>query len=94
MKTVDLNGRKLVSETAAQDYLFDMFDFPNYYGEDLEALYDALVDISEETHVSIINRNIMENSSYGSKLMWIFEDAASDNDKLYLDWTELTDDEY
>lgn len=29
---------------------FDVFDFPEYYGNDLEGFYDALTDITEETH--------------------------------------------
>lgn len=94
MREIELNGKRMTSESAAQDYLFDMFDFPQYYGDDLEALYDALTDIIEETHVSIINREYMENSSYGSRLMWVFEDAASDNDNLTLAWTEISYDEY
>ena len=72
----------------AKEYLFDMFEFPEYYGEDLEAIYDALADITEETRVQIINREYMENTSFGSRLIWIFEDAASDNDSLSLAWTE------
>ena len=94
MKTVELNGKRMTSEAAAQEYLFDMFDFPVYYGDDLDALYDALADIIEETHVSIINREAMENSSYGSRLMWVFEDAAEDNENLTLAWTEEESGEY
>ncbi|MBQ1354877.1 MAG: barstar family protein [Solobacterium sp.] len=94
MKTVELNGKRMTSEASAQEYLFDMFDFPVYYGDDLDALYDALADIVEETHVTIINREAMENSSYGSRLMWVFEDAADDNDNLTLAWTEEESGEY
>jgi ribonuclease inhibitor len=78
----------MTSETLAKEYLFDMFEFPEYYGADLEAIYDALADITEETRVSIINREYMENTSFGSRLIWVFEDAASDNDNLTLAWTE------
>ncbi len=78
----------MTSETMAKEYLFDMFEFPEYYGADLEAIYDALADITEETRVIIINREYMEHTSFGSRLIWIFEDAASDNDNLTLAWTE------
>ena len=88
MREVELNGKRMTSETMAKEYLFDMFEFPEYYGEDLEAIYDALADITEETRVQIINREYMENTSFGSRLIWIFEDAASDNDSLSLAWTE------
>ncbi len=88
MREIELNGKRMASEASAQEYLFDMFEFPEYYGADLEAIYDALADITEETRVSIINRDFMETSSFGSRLIWVFEDAASDNDNLTLAWTE------
>lgn len=94
MREIELNGVRMTSESSAQEYLFDMFDFPAYYGDDLEGLYDALADIVEETHVSIINREAMETTSYGSRLMWVFEDAADDNENLTLAWTEEESGEY
>ena len=59
MKEITLNGKLMASESSAQEYLFDVFDFPEYYGNDLEGFYDALTDITEETHVTIINRECM-----------------------------------
>jgi|GEM_PF-419814 len=94
MNEVELDGNKLSSEASTREYLFDMFEFPEYYGNDLESLYDALTDITEETHVSIINRDQMEATAYGSKLIWVFEDAASDNKNITLAWTELESGEY
>ena len=94
MTEIELNGKRMTSESAAMEYLFDMFEFPEYYGDDLEALYDALADLTEETHVTIINRDIMNNTSFGQRLMWTFEDAASDNSQLSLAWTEEENNEY
>ena len=53
MKEITLNGKLMASESSAQEYLFDVFDFPEYYGNDLEGFYDALTDITEETHVKM-----------------------------------------
>lgn len=94
MTEIELNGKRLASEASAREYLFDMFEFPEYYGDDLEALYDALTDILEETHVNIRRRDAMLSTEYGSKLMWVFEDAASDNKNLTLAWTEEESGEY
>ena len=87
MKEITLNGKYMALESSAQEYLFDVFDFPEYYGNDLEGFYDALTDITEETHVTIINREC-------SRRMWVFEDAASDNSNLSLAWTEVSYEEY
>ena len=92
MKEITLNGKYMALESSAQEYLFDVFDFPEYYGNDLEGFYDALTDITEETHVTIINRECMENTSYiHSRLMIV---TASDNSNLSLAWTEVSYEEY
>ena len=44
MKEITLNGKFMASESSAQEYLFDVFDFPEYYGNDLEGFYDALTE--------------------------------------------------
>ena len=74
----------MMSERDAGKYLADMFDFPEYVGTDLESVYDALVDLIEPVHVVITNRTLMETTDFGSKLIWVFEDAASDSDALKL----------
>ena len=56
MKEITLNGKYMALESSAQEYLFDVIDFPEYYGNDLEAFYDALTDITEQTQDNIINR--------------------------------------
>ncbi len=94
MNEIELDGKRLTSEDSTRDYLFDKFEFPEYYGRDLESLYDALTDVTEETNISIIGREQMEATAYGSRLIWVFEDAASDNDKLTLTWTEVENSEY
>ncbi len=87
MINVELNGKYLTNEKDAIEYIFDMMEMSDLYGTDLDGIYDALADITDETHVWIKNRDMMQNSSFGSKLMWVFEDAAEDNNKLWLDWT-------
>lgn len=95
MKEITLNGKFMASESSAQEYLFDVFDFSEYYGNDLEGFYECIDRYNGRRHmVTIINRECMENTSYGSRLMWVFEDAASDNDNLSLAWTEVSYEEY
>lgn len=88
MDKVILDGKKLISETIATDYIFSRFEFPEYYGNDLESLYDAFADINEDMTIVIINRNVMESTAYGSKLSWVLEDAANDNGRLTLVWMD------
>ena len=59
------------------DYLKDALDFPDYYGKNLDALYDCLCEIGVETEIVLINCNIVS-----SDLIDTFIDAASENDFL------------
>ena len=52
-------------------------DFPSYYGKNLDALYDALTDICEETVITVNGQ-----SDYGTKLLAAINDAASANKNI------------
>lgn len=96
MNKIVLDGNKLRTEAAATDYIFGRFEFPEYYGNDLESLYDAFADVNEDTKIVVTNRNAMESTAYGSKLSWVLEDAANDNEHLFLYWMDedyMDDDE-
>ena len=53
MKTITLDGKKIKKKS--HDYLKDVFDFPDYYGKNLDALYDCLTDIGVETEIHLVN---------------------------------------
>ena len=61
MKNIYLEGERLKSDY--HRYLKEKFDFPDYYGENLDALYDCLTEIGIETlittkiHMLILNWN-------------------------------------
>ena len=59
------------------DYLKDALDFPDYYGKNLDALYDCLCEIGVETEIVLIN-----GSEVSSDLIDTFIDTASENDFL------------
>ncbi|MDO5860137.1 barstar family protein [Methanobrevibacter sp.] len=59
------------------DYLKEALDFPDYYGKNLDALYDCLCEIGIETEI------ILKNSDMVSKdLIDTFVDAANENELL------------
>ena len=59
------------------DYLMEMLDFPDYYGKNLDALYDCLCEIGVETEIILIN-----GDEVSSEMIDTFVDAASENDFL------------
>ena len=53
MKQITLDGNRLCDASSVHTYLKDMLDFPEYYGNNFDALYDCLTDL-EEIEISIL----------------------------------------
>lgn len=72
---MQLDG-KLIKQRG-HDYLKDALDFPDYYGKNLDALYDCLCEIGVETEIVLIN-----SDEVSSDLIDTFIDAEKENDFL------------
>ena len=72
------------------DYLQEMLPLPEYYGRNLDALYDCLTDVREETMITLRNRDALEEhlGSYGHRLMRLLEDVTLDNPNVWLATSE------
>ena len=83
-KVLDLS--EVTSKSELHEKVKNFFGFPDYYGGNLDALYDCLTDISEETNVTIIlpERWPKENDEYIRGVIKVFDDAASDNRNLMI----------
>ncbi|MBO4407102.1 MAG: barstar family protein, partial [Clostridia bacterium] len=53
MKTVILDAAKLDGMRGVHEIFRDTLGFPDYYGYNLDALYDCLTDLQEETEIVI-----------------------------------------
>ena len=47
MKQITLDGNILADIAQVHDYIKEMLDFPEYYGKNLDALYDCLGDLED-----------------------------------------------
>lgn len=85
MKSVILNGKKMTSIKVAHDYISRKLDFPEYYGGNLDALWDILSTISDPIHIRLINKEeLYENLGDDSDpLLSVFFDANEENENLY-----------
>lgn len=70
---VTLDAAKLVRKGPAHDYLAESFDFPEYYGRNLDALYDCISDISD-LQIEIINAE--KAFGYYEKVVEVLKDAC------------------
>lgn len=81
MKTVVLDAVKLDGMRGVHEIFRDALGFPDYYGYNLDALYDCLTDLQEETEIVIpdplaLSREL--GKRYG-RLMAVLQDAAEEN---------------
>lgn len=65
---------KLIKENG-HDYLMEVLNFPDYYGKNLDALYDCLCEI--ECEIELINSEVVDDD-----IIDTFQDAAGENDFL------------
>ena len=78
MMSIILDGARMTDRAAAHDYLKKALSLPDYYGANLDALYDCLGELPKGVQICLINEaRIRENlGDYGEKLIDTFRDAA------------------
>ena len=84
MKSVTLNCKHMTSREALHDYLEKKLELPDYYGRNLDALFDCLTDICEPTTIKIKNRDQADESisQYIDILFTVFANACEENENL------------
>ncbi|MCR5672961.1 MAG: barstar family protein [Lachnospiraceae bacterium] len=75
---------EMTDRAAAHDYIAKTLEFPDYYGKNLDALFDCLTEMGE---CSIVFKNLDELEmlgDYSGALLAVFEEAEQINDELNL----------
>jgi len=86
MREIRLNGDKMINKTSAHDYLKEKLSLPDYYGNNLDALWDCLSTDFSPKIIIIQNPEILiENlSSYGKLIIKLFKEVAQENKYIEL----------
>ena len=82
MKNVVLNCEKLLQKEEAHSYLAQALDFPDYYGHNLDALFDCLTEMGECTIVLEAENVLRQTDCYGIKVLKVLEEAGQANPRL------------
>ncbi len=83
METVVLNGRKMRSREQAHLYLKEKLAFPEYYGKNLDALWDMLTQLGEiQLCIKHSGTMLADLQGYGVQLLQTFYEAAAENERL------------
>ena len=79
MIAVILDGEKLRSDADVHDILSRAFNFPPYYGRNLDALWDCLTEFCEPICVRFINYDSAAEhlGGFAAGLKALFEDAQN-----------------
>jgi len=76
MKEYFIDCAKMTDKKAAHEYLASIFDFPDYYGGNLDALYDCLSELSP-CHVTLLNFSALSVlGEYGESLRSVLVDVS------------------
>jgi ribonuclease inhibitor len=75
-----LDVQRLAGPESAHAYLKEMLALPDYYGHNLDALFDCLTEISEETVLCLDGQ--VADSTFFDKLLKVLQDAAEENPQL------------
>lgn len=82
MKSLALNGNTLSSKEILHPLLARELGFPDWYGGNLDALFDCLTDLTEE--VSITLSGIGDLSPYAQRAVKVLRAAANENPHIHL----------
>ena len=80
MKMILLDGRQMTDRGRAHTYLQQQLELPEYYGRNLDALYDCLTDMNRVQIVLTYIAEMTENlGDYADMLLAVFAEAAEEN---------------
>ena len=83
MEAIMLDGALLTERTAAMDILTETLSLPEWWGRNLDALYDCLTDCDPPRHLTLRNRAALGETPFGRRLLRVLTDAAR-NDPMHL----------
>ena len=84
IETVTIDGEHMLNHRMAHDHLAEQLAFPDYYGKNLDALYDLLTERTGPTRLIVRHKGTLLSwlGDYGEALCQTLEDADRVNPRL------------
>lgn len=90
MRKILLDFKLTATPEQVQDYLAFKLEFPDYYGKNLDALYDSLTEISEDTCIGVFEpERDGEGDRYLRLVKKVLRDAEEENPHLCVIFADL-----
>ncbi len=77
MNEIVLDCAQITDKKQLHKALADALDFPQWYGNNLDALMDCLTELGDETH--LVLKNWPENAAFSEGFASTFADATEEN---------------
>lgn len=84
---VVIDGKKMKDKQTLHAYLKEQCKFPEYYGNNLDALYDVLIDRAEPLEIKVEHAEELKEilCGYGEAFIETLEDAAASSKNITLE---------
>lgn len=81
MNKLIINGSLIEGKSQLHDLIAEKLQFPDYYGKNLDALFDCLTDLTDETCIEITNAGLLSEmlGDYADRLIQTFSEASEIN---------------
>lgn len=92
--TVVLDGGQIRTREDLHNALERGLSLPEWYGRNLDALYDCLCDVGEETEIILRRLPLLREAlgRYGETLIRVLRDAGAENGQITLTIEETEED--
>lgn len=87
MRQIVLDGAQIATRGALHDVLAQQLQLPEWYGRNLDALFDCLTDVCEPTQLTLVHAQAMEQQlgGYAQAFAQVLRLAAQENSALLFD---------
>lgn len=84
MKYILLDGADNLSLDDIYNRFAETMRFPEWFGRNLDALYDCLTEPGEQVMISVIHKTALENKKGGRGLLLVLRDAYENAGRIIL----------
>ena len=80
-----LDGNNITDRETLHDTLAGSLHLPDWYGRNLDALYDCLTDIQDETEIRLLHEEALEEylGHYAKALQKVVYRACQENPRIH-----------
>ena len=84
---VIIDGKNITDKRMLHTYLKEQCNFPDYYGNNLDALYDVLTERAEPLEVKVEHAEELKEilCGYGEAFIETLLDAAAENERVTIE---------